>query len=125
VHVTLTALLFVYALAVARVTRLINEDVLLDVPREKVVSWAWKRQYGEEPSFDAVPVPFWQSVRANRGAEPKLAYLITCPACSSIYVGAVAAPVWYWWGTSPWALIPAVALAFSYTTWALHSWVEN
>lgn len=115
-RMTLTALLFVYALAVARVTRLINEDVLLDVPREKVVSWAWKRRYGEEPSFDAVPVPFWQSVRANHGAEPKLAYLITCPWCASIYVGAVAAPLWYWLGSNPWLLVPAASLAFSYIT---------
>jgi hypothetical protein len=114
--VTLAALFVVYALAVARVTRLVGEDVLLDGPRERVVAWAWARKYGTEPSLEATPRPLWMLVRANRGLEPKLAYLITCPWCASIYVGAVAAPLWYWLGSSPWLLVPAAALAFSYVT---------
>lgn len=109
-------ILLVYALAVARVTRLLNEDVLLVGPRERIVAWAWARRYGTEPTLEEHPRPFWVLVRRNGGIEPKLAYLITCPWCASIYVGAVAAPLWYWLGTSPWLLVPAAALAFSYIT---------
>ena len=55
--------------------------------------------------------------RHDDGAEPPLpVYLITCPWCVSIYVGAVAAPLVYFWGSSPWLLVPALALAFSYAT---------
>jgi hypothetical protein len=115
-RMTSAVVLIVFALAVARVTRLINEDVLLDGPRERVVSWAWARRYGSEPTLEASPRPLWSLVRLNGGVEPKLAYLITCPWCASIYVGAVAAPLWYWLGTNPWVLVPAAALAFSYVT---------
>lgn len=120
---TLTALLFIYALAVARVTRLIGEDVLLDGPREKITDWAWRRKYGSAPTSTRNPdgeyrgvMPSWQVAKKLDAVEPKLAYLITCPWCASIYVGAVAAPLWYWLGTSPWLLVPAAALAFSYIT---------
>lgn len=121
-RMTLAALL-VYALAVARVTRLINEDVLLDGPRDRLVSWAWARRYGghlvNARAEDGSPLgqlPMWRAAQANGAVEPKLAYLITCPWCASIYVGAVAAPLWYWLGSSPWLLVPAAALAFSYVT---------
>lgn len=122
---TSAAVLLVYALAVARVTRLINEDVLLNGPRDRLVSWAWARKYGtgtvgptsiSEPfvGYGAQAVPLWQAARQGGALEPKLAYLITCPWCASIYVWAVAAPLWYWLGGSPWVLVPAAALAFSY-----------
>lgn len=119
---TLTALL-VYALAVARVTRLINSDVLLTGPRERLIAWAWARRYGGQMVFarDEIgrslgQVPIWRGAKANGAVEPKLATLIVCPWCASIYVGAVAAPLWFWLGTSPWVLVPAAALAFSYLT---------
>lgn len=113
---TSAAVLLVFALAVARVTRLINEDVLLDGPRDRLVAWAWARRYGGQLTEEVNPRPFWMLVRSNGAVEPKLAYLVTCPWCASIYVGAVAAPLWYWLGTSPWVLVPAAALAFSYVT---------
>lgn len=119
----LLGLLVVYALAVARVTRLINEDVLLDGPRDRVIAAAWARRYGGQPvsarAEDGSPLgqmPMWQAAKANGAVEPKLAYLITCPWCASIYVSLLAAPLWYWLGSSPWLLVPAAALAFSYVT---------
>ena len=45
-----------------------------------------------------------------------MAYLIGCPWCASIYVGAVAAPLVYWLGESPGLLVPALALALSHLT---------
>lgn len=116
-------ILLVYALAVARVTRLVTADVLLNNPRERVIAWAWQRRYGAnlvsartEDGTSLGQMPMWQAVKAHGGLEPKLAYLISCPWCASIYVSAVAAPLWYWLGTSPWLLVPAAALAFSYIT---------
>ena len=102
----LPALIVVYALAVARVTRLIVADKLTEGPRERLADAAWRRRYAD----------FWTHAKADNAPEPLLAYLITCPWCASIYVAAVAAPLAYFWGTSPWLLVPALALAFSYVT---------
>lgn len=119
---TLAALL-VFALAVSRVTRFVTADVLFNGPRERVVAWAWARRHGGQlvsaRSEDGDPLgqlPMWQAAKANGGVEPKLATLATCPWCASIYVAAVAAPLWFWLGSSPWVLVPAAALAFSYVT---------
>lgn len=101
----------IYALAVARITTLINEDRVTRAPRDRFLAWSWRRAWG--PDAD--------EIRDMGGDPPLLAYLIECPWCVSIYVGAVAAPLWYWLGTSPWLLVPAVALAFSYITGYLAS----
>jgi len=115
--------LLMFALAVARVTRLINEDALLDGPRARAVAWAWRRRYGaaitsarREDGEIIGQFPAWRVAQMAGALEPKVAYLIGCPWCASIYVGAVAAPLWYWAGLSPWCLVPAAALAFSYVT---------
>ena len=110
---TLTILL-VYALAVARVTRLINEDKLTNGFRHALLIRLWARHTG---SRDSALIALY-----DEGAEQPLSvYLITCPWCVSIYVGIVAAPVAYWWGGEPWFLVPALALAFSYITGFLHT----
>ncbi len=82
-------ILLVYALAVARVTRLINEDVLLDGPRERLVARIWAHKYGthyikaRSESGDPIgDMPIWQAIKASGGLEPKLAYLIGCPWCA-------------------------------------------
>lgn len=113
--------LLVYALAVARVTRLINSDVLLDGPRDHLVAWAWRRKYGMGQAGQRSPEglgyrPAWETAREVGAVEPRLAYLITCPWCASIYVGAVAALLVWLAGGSPWLFVPALALAFSYVT---------
>jgi hypothetical protein len=106
---TSAAVLIVFALAVARVTTLVTSDRITRAPRERFLAWAWSRAWPN-------PEPSWQVVRAGGGDPPLLAYLIECPWCVSIYVAAVAAPLWYWLGTNPRVLVPAVALAFSYVT---------
>ena len=50
------------ALAVARLTRLVTEDTIFDGPREQIAL----------------------------NAPDKIAYLVTCPHCVSIYAGAAA-----------------------------------
>lgn len=90
--------LVVYALAVARVTGLITQDEITRAPRE----WLLDRLDDTRPA------------RA-------LATLISCPWCVSIYVGAVAAPVAWFWGHFLWILLPALALAASQVTGMLSS----
>jgi len=89
--------LVIYTVAVVRVVGLITRDDLLKEPREALEL----RILGEPPS------PLWRR---------KLAYLLTCPWCVSMYVGAAGALVWYHLGDNPWTLVPAVALAMSQVT---------
>lgn len=120
--------LLVYALAVARVTRLINADRITEAPREWLSIRLWARSIPAEYAEQRAPAiaaklgmrVAQRTVAAERlgdNADPPLAvYLLTCPWCASIYVAAVAAPLAYFWGDSPWLLVPALALAFSYVT---------
>lgn len=83
-------LLVVYALAAARVTRLLVSDKIAERPRNAMQAWLLGRD------------------------RKMLWYLSTCPWCVSVWVGLVAALVWYLWGAQPWAFIPAAGLAISY-----------
>lgn len=84
-------LLLVYGLAVARLTGLITRDEITRPVRDGLLA----------------------RLDEGRGWHRSLATLATCPWCVSIYAGAVAAPVAWWWGESPVFLIPALVLAFS------------
>lgn len=119
----------VFALAVARVTRLITADKLTEPVRDRLAVWLWARSIPDEVAvlrFPAMSIKHSPRVAAKevaierygRGAEPtpKLVYLLTCPWCASIYVAAVAAPVCWVWGDTPYAFIPALGLAFSQVT---------
>jgi len=132
----------VYALAAARVVRFVVADDLSAGLRLKVINriylwrhpWiregarrkadatrdkldataalraqAWVRAYGNEVRESLV-------LARNGGDEPKLVTLLTCPWCASIWIGAAAAPLAWFVGRSPWLLVPALALAFSYVT---------
>jgi hypothetical protein len=122
--------LLVYALAVARVTRLVTSDRITEAPRRRLSIWLWAKAV---PDPDVQMIQFANAYWAKQPAEvvkrhiamerfddgadpPLLVYLIGCPWCVSIYVGAVAAPLVYFLGASPWLLVPALALAFSYVT---------
>lgn len=80
----------VYALAVARVTRLIAEDKIFERPRV----WAL----------------------AKLPEDSMTGYLITCRWCVSVWIAIPAAVVAVLWGAKPWFLIPALALAYSQVT---------
>lgn len=82
--------LVIYALAVARVTSLITLDEITHTARRRIVR-----------SLPLRPWATWPE------------YLITCPWCASIWIGAFAAPFVYWHVGSPWLQLPALALAFS------------
>lgn len=80
----------VIALAVARITRLITSDYLTAGPRSRLIR--------------------------HFGPDHKISYLITCPWCTSMWVGAVAGPAGYWWWDHTWFWVPALALAYSHVT---------
>jgi hypothetical protein len=121
-------ILFVYALAVARVTRLIAADRITEAPRRWLAERLWAPKIPADEANRRLPALVEHSglaaaqrylawERLENGAEPPLSvYLLSCPWCASIYVAAVAAPLAWFWGSSPWLLVPAIALAFSYVT---------
>lgn len=82
--------LAVYALATARLSGLVVADEITRLPRE------WFLAHLD----DTKPAQF-------------VASLVTCQWCSSVWLAAVVAPVAWFWGWSPWLLVPAIALAFS------------
>lgn len=70
------------AVAVARLTRLLVEDVILDPIRDPIKAWASKRKpplLGTADVVDTLRRPV---------AHPKIAYFLTCPWCVSVYVAA-------------------------------------
>jgi hypothetical protein len=121
-------IVFVYALAVARVTRLLTDDRITQAPRRALAIRLWAPHIPVEEAQRRMPALVehkglkaaqeflaWERVE-NRAEPPLPVYLLTCPWCASIYVAAAAAPLAYFWGPSPWLLVPALALAFSYVT---------
>lgn len=109
--------LLVYALAVARLTRLIAADTITEKPRKALTRRLWLA----DCSFCGKPgasgtlesqLSLWRSTSDT----PLGVYLLTCQWCVGVWVSLVAAPVVWFWGTSPWLLVPALALAFAQTT---------
>lgn len=93
-------------LAVARVTRFVTQDVLFEEPRR------WVLQKLINPG------------RA-RAVRDKIAYLIVCDWCTSIYVGAAAAGAYAaWHGTMPFMVV-TLALSASYVTGFLAAITER
>jgi hypothetical protein len=89
--------MLIYALAVARVTGLIVADTITEPIRDRIVGW-----------LDDTP----------GSAGEWFASLITCPWCAGMWVSLIAAPLVWFWGDSPFMLVPALAMAFSQVTGA-------
>jgi hypothetical protein len=70
----LTVILLI--LATWRLTRLITTDTIFEAPRDKAQAWL---EYRKEQRTD----------RATEQWQSKLAYLIGCPYCTSVWVAAV------------------------------------
>ncbi len=92
--------LLIYALAVMRLDGLIRVDGITEGPRDALLGWLDNRPH-------------------TLGAF--VAELIECPWCVSIWVGAVAAPLVWFFGDHPVMLIPALMLAFSQVTGMSHN----
>jgi hypothetical protein len=89
--------MLIYALAVTRVTGLIVADTITEPIRDRIVGW-----------LDDTP----------GSAGEWFASLITCPWCAGMWVSLIAAPLVWFWGDSPFMLVPALAMAFSQVTGA-------
>jgi len=48
------------------------------------------------------------------GPDSKAARFVRCPWCLSIWIGFAVSPLAYFWGDSPFFIIPALALTYSY-----------
>lgn len=130
VHPALT--LLIYALAVARGSVLVTEDRITQAPREwalqRLRDRAWRpfnaaaRRYreqvdaGTDTDADAEALNALGVAIEARQDEGYLSYLLTCQWCVSIWLGLPAVIVWWNWPTEPWALGPAILLAFSMIT---------
>lgn len=88
-------LLLIYALAVARVTGLIVSDSITEPARDTLIGW-----------LDDRPKTLGSAI----------ATLITCPWCAGMWVSLIASPLVWFWGDTPWIIVPGLALAFSQVT---------
>lgn len=66
--------------------------------------------------LDQITMPLRAKVLNKNGDTGWWTFLIHCPLCVSVYVGAVAAVLYYYEGHQAWVVIPALALAFSQLT---------
>lgn len=105
------AMLALIVLATARLTRLVTTDVLLDAPRTAFLRWRIDRtakRSGKHP---------------DEGG--KLAYLIVCDWCASVYIGAAVSGAWWAWGETIWYTAVLAALSASYAAGFLASKTEG
>lgn len=89
-------------LAVARVTRFVTTDTLFDPVR----IWVLRKLY-------------------ERNDKSRIAYLISCDWCTSIYVGAAAACAYAAWHATMPFMVVTLALASSHVTGFLASITER
>jgi len=87
------------ALATARITRLITTDTITE--------------------------PIRVSAVRRLGVDSKIAYVIVCDWCSSMYVGAGVAASWWVWGDTKIWLASALALSASYAAGFLNSKADD
>lgn len=119
------ALLIINALAVLRLTRLVTADAFpFGVLRLRITDWANER-WGPLRRLAGPlggPLPHGgDAVKLNAyDGQAPLGYLITCPWCSSIYLGAGVAAVastgtWWLWIATPLALSAVAGVVASIT----------
>ncbi len=85
------------ALATYRLTKLVTDDQITAGLRDKVIEWAYEREscgretvaaVAEQAGIDVLTPGAWAEVVANDPDPPKLAYLVTCPYCASVWLAA-------------------------------------
>ena len=83
-------ILLIYLMAIARLTGMTVDDTLFDGPRDAVLGW-----------LDPTP----------RSLGSYIAKLITCQWCAAVWWSAAVVPPMWFFGHSPYLLIPATVLA--------------
>lgn len=79
----------VYLIAFARLIVLLTSDFITAPPRDAIVTALKERGHN------------------------RLAYMLLCPWCISIWLAIPATPIIYAWHDSPWLFVPALGLALS------------
>jgi hypothetical protein len=79
----------IYLIAFARFVVLLTSDVITEPPRDRIVSALVERKHN------------------------KIAYMLLCPWCISIWLAIPAAPIIYAYGHHWWLYVPAYGLALS------------
>jgi hypothetical protein len=77
------------ALAAHRLTRLVTADVITQELRDRIVGWAYRRDGRLGWRGADVPLNGWSEYAEADPDAPKLATLLTCRWCASVYVGAL------------------------------------
>jgi hypothetical protein len=109
--------LLVYVLAVARVVRFVTSDEIFRSLRNWIIGQGYLRAHPwvrTDPDNKKPGDGGRLAKSVHTGPPPLLSYMVICPWCVSIYLGAGAAPLVWFYGSSPWLLVPALALAGSY-----------
>lgn len=96
-------MLALIVLATARLTRLVTTDVLTESPRMFLVARL----------VDRGPV------------RDKLAYLLVCDWCASVYIASAVSGAWWAWGETIWYTAVLAALSASYAAGFLASKTEG
>lgn len=63
---------------------------------------------------DRIGHPLRAAVLKRSGDDGWLTFGVHCPWCVGMWFALVAAPLWWFWGDTPWFVIPCLALALSY-----------
>lgn len=92
--------LILIALATARLTRLVTSDILTGPPRDALLR---------------------RILVKDTDVRSKLAYLLVCDWCASMYTGAATVGAWLAWHGNMWFMGALAVLAASYVTGALNS----
>jgi hypothetical protein len=114
------------ALATYRLALLVTADTLTGPWRESVIRSSYRRDaesrrltleemVGGPAKLSEInrDAEGWKRVVNEDDDAPAVAYLITCPWCSSVYLAVPVAVGAYFGSSSWWFLLPAAALAFS------------
>lgn len=80
------------AIATYRLTRLVTADDLAAVPRDAVVRWSYEHSRDlagrrRAASGGGAPVEGWSDYAIGDDNPPKLATLVTCRWCASMWLG--------------------------------------
>lgn len=63
---------------------------------------------------DYISLPIRQWVLRKNGETGWITHGLHCDLCVSVWGGFIAAPLWYFYGTRAWYVIPMLAMAMAY-----------
>lgn len=62
---------------------------------------------------DRITLPIRSWIVAKNGENGWFTFLVHCPWCAGMWISMAVAPLWYFFGTTPWFVIPCMILALS------------